>query len=300
MKKHETTCAKAAAKQRKTFDVRKHRIQAMGSEAASFAQAAQREERKYEKKLEARKARCPRKGWARCTGCTGWSRPDSRLWFGQGNWRTKHEAFVAAIRAAKGDGPPAPAVEDPTFLKVRSRGAGRAGGRASRSALRLSPWSPRKTPPSVVGCVFACVCDGACATAVPVLREKFQRGRCGTAPALLRAQAQGATSQGQAPLTHSAQLTFDPSKRAETGQERSRGGEKYEAATQEGEGGGRERAGVASKTAGGKKRKNGTGQRAALAQNTPGSSGSSSSKDARTVHGPISSSAGDACARQVV
>eukprot|EP00045_Choanoeca_perplexa_P008283 m.76396 g.76396 ORF g.76396 m.76396 type:complete len:559 (-) comp14428_c0_seq1:1383-3059(-) len=87
--KHRAVCAKQQQTKRKAFNVKQQRLQAMGSEAVAFAKTANKTEKRYAKKVEARK----------------------------GNWRKQHENFVASIRAAKGDGPPAPALEDPSLVK---------------------------------------------------------------------------------------------------------------------------------------------------------------------------------------
>jgi len=50
--KHEQACSKAANSKRKKFDVKKHRVQAMGSEAASFARNATKTDKMYEKKAK--------------------------------------------------------------------------------------------------------------------------------------------------------------------------------------------------------------------------------------------------------
>lgn len=57
--KHERVCAKSQASKRKKFDMTKHRLDGLGSEAASFARNAQKTDKLYEKK--ARKVGCPRK-----------------------------------------------------------------------------------------------------------------------------------------------------------------------------------------------------------------------------------------------
>ena len=132
--KHEQACSKAANSKRKKFDVKKHRVQAMGSEAASFARNAKKMDKMYEKK--AKKVRAvgtntffffPPLFWFQ-------SRPSSshpRLFASlphppitQSNWRAKHESFVAAIRAAKGgpDAPPAPSYEDPNLVPCKHCG----------------------------------------------------------------------------------------------------------------------------------------------------------------------------------
>lgn len=84
--KHKTVCEKSKSKKRKAFDPRKHRI--ISSEMAQFVAQADKTDKFYQKK--ARKA----------------------------NWRTKHEEFIAAIRAAKGgdDVAPAPPASNPDYV----------------------------------------------------------------------------------------------------------------------------------------------------------------------------------------
>jgi hypothetical protein len=53
--KHRTVCAKQQQTKRKAFNVKQQRIQAMGSEAAAFAKSANKTEKRYAKKVEARK-----------------------------------------------------------------------------------------------------------------------------------------------------------------------------------------------------------------------------------------------------
>ena len=55
--KHKAVCAKQQQSKRKAFDVKKRRLQAMGSEAISFANIAKKTEKHYEKNVQARKVR---------------------------------------------------------------------------------------------------------------------------------------------------------------------------------------------------------------------------------------------------
>merc|ERR1712146_778437 len=65
--KHQKVCRQNQDSKRKAFDVKKQRLQAMGSEAIAFAKNAERTEKKYQKKNEVRK----------------------------NNWKRKHQDFVA-------------------------------------------------------------------------------------------------------------------------------------------------------------------------------------------------------------
>eukprot|EP00051_Salpingoeca_urceolata_P001802 m.44194 g.44194 ORF g.44194 m.44194 type:complete len:697 (+) comp11686_c0_seq1:354-2444(+) len=87
--KHETICSKNASKKRKKFDHKKQRI--AGTDAAEFQALAKKNDRFYEKKTKAKK----------------------------GNWRAKHEQFIAAIRAAKDpdEYAPPPPTTNPDYVK---------------------------------------------------------------------------------------------------------------------------------------------------------------------------------------
>jgi hypothetical protein len=90
LEKHRKVCEKSKTKKRKAFDQRKQRI--VSSEMAQFVAEADKTDKIYKKK--ARKA----------------------------NWRTQHQEFIAAIRAAKGgdDAPPAPPASNPDYVTVRT------------------------------------------------------------------------------------------------------------------------------------------------------------------------------------
>lgn len=71
LSKHVEVCKRTTRKKRKVFDQAKKRL--AGTEAAEFQAIAKKTDAHYEKKLRSKK----------------------------GNWRQKHEEFIAAIRAAK-------------------------------------------------------------------------------------------------------------------------------------------------------------------------------------------------------